>query len=52
MSHNPFQLTREANGSARIRLRFTAAEADEIERQAEEDEKPVMEWIFHMLLGD
>lgn len=50
--HHPARLTRDADGSARVRLRFTAEEADAIERQAGEDGQSVMEWIFHMLLGD
>ena len=50
--HDPARLSRDADGSARVRLRFTADEADAIERQAGEDDQPVMTWIFHMLLDD
>lgn len=50
--HNPARFTRNADGSVRIRLHFTAAEADDIERQAEEDDLAVIAWIYHMLLGD
>ena len=44
---NPHFIAREENGSARIRIRFTAEEASLIEEAA--GSTPVMEWIYQTL---
>ena len=46
-AHDPHRLSREADGSARLRIRFSASEADAMEAAA--GGIPIMDWI-HLTL--
>ena len=45
--HDPNRLTRDRDGGARVRLRFTREEADALQRAA--GDVPVVDWMRQML---
>jgi hypothetical protein len=47
--HNPSRLTRDTDGSCRLRLRFSAEDADNIEAAAQAANMPVLRWIYSSL---
>jgi hypothetical protein len=47
--HNPKLLTRDLDGSCRLRLRFTEEDATAIEESARQANMPVLRWIYYTL---